>query len=60
MISYLNIVGRESDNFMHGANGFNVPVEAVRRHIWDSNDADNSIILIALEGDKHKAHGGNY
>ena len=28
MISYLNIVGRESDNLMHGSNGFNVPIEA--------------------------------
>ena len=27
MISYLNIVGRESDNLMHGSNGFNVPIE---------------------------------
>ena len=24
MISYLNIVGKESDNLMHGSNGFNV------------------------------------
>ena len=29
MISYLNIVGGESDNLMIGPNGFNVQVEAV-------------------------------
>ena len=33
MISYLNIVGRESDNLMHGSNGFNVPIEAVKQRI---------------------------
>ena len=52
MISYLNIVGRESDNLMHGPDGFNVPVEAVKRRIQASHDADNSIILIALAGEK--------
>ncbi len=52
MISYLNIVGRESDNLMHGSDGFNVPVEAVKRRIQASHDADNSIILIALAGEK--------
>ncbi len=52
MISYLNIVGGESDNLMHGTNGFKVPVEAVKRRIQASRDADNSVILIALAGDK--------
>ena len=52
MISYLNIVGRESDNLMHGPDGFKVPVEAVKRRIQASHDADNSIIMIALEGKK--------
>ncbi len=33
MISYLNIVGRESDNLMHGSNGFNVPIEAVKQRM---------------------------
>ena len=51
MISYLNIVGRESDNLMHGPDGFKVPVESVRRRIQASHDADNSIILIALSGE---------
>jgi RimJ/RimL family protein N-acetyltransferase len=50
MISYLNIVGRESDNLMHGSNGFIVPVEAVKHRIRASHDADNSIIMIALAG----------
>ena len=52
MISYLNIVGGESDNLMIGPNGFNVPVEAVKRRIQASHDADNSVILIALAGEK--------
>ena len=51
MISYLNIVGGESDNLMHGPDGFKVPVEAVKRRIQASHDADNSIILIALAGE---------
>ena len=51
MISYLNIVGGESDNLMHGPDGFKVPVEAVKRRIQVSHDADNSIILIALAGE---------
>jgi len=52
MISYLNIVGRESDNLMHGSDGFKAPVEAVKRRIQASHDADNSVILIALAGEK--------
>ena len=52
MISYLNIVGGESDNLMIGPNGFNVPVEAVKRRIQASHDSDNSVILIALAGEK--------
>ena len=52
MISYLNIVGGESDNLMHGSEGFKVPVEAVKRRIQASHDADNSIIMIALAGEK--------
>ena len=46
MISYLNIVGGESDNLMHGSDGFKVPVEAVKRRIQALHDADNSIILL--------------
>ena len=46
MIIYLNQVGGESDNLMIGPNGFNVPVEAVKRRIQASHDSDNSIILI--------------
>ena len=52
MISYLNIVGGESDNLMHGSEGFKVPVEAVKRRIQASHDADNSIIMIVLAGEK--------
>ena len=49
MISYLNIVGRESDNLMHGSNGFNVPIEAVKQRIQAFHDADNSVIMIAMQ-----------
>ncbi len=52
MISYLNIVGGESDNLMHGPDGFKAPIEAVKRRIQASHDADNSVILIALDGEK--------
>ena len=52
MISYLNIVGGESDNLMHGSEGFKAPVEAVKRRIQAAHDADNSVILIALAGEK--------
>ena len=52
MISYLNIVGGESDNLMHGSEGFKAPVEAVKRRIQASHDSDNSVILIALAGEK--------
>ena len=52
MISYLNIVGGESDNLMHGPDGFKAPIEAVKRRIQASHDADNSIILIALAEEK--------
>ena len=50
MIAYLNIVGGESDYLMHGANGFRVPAEGVRRRIQASHESDNSVILIALDG----------
>ena len=52
MISYLNIVGGESDNLMHGADGFKVPVEGVKRRIQAFHDADNCVILIAVEDGK--------
>ena len=50
MIRYLNIVGGESNNLMHGANGFHVPAEAVKRRIQAHHESDNSVILIALDG----------
>ncbi len=52
MISYLNQVGGESDNLLHGANDFNVPIEGVKRKLAMSNDSDNSIVLIALENEQ--------
>ena len=52
MISYLNQVGGESDNLLHGENGFTVPVEGVRRKLAMSKDSDNCIVLIALDNDQ--------
>ena len=52
MISYLNQVGGESDNLLHGGNEFLVPVEGVKRKLAMSKDSDNSIVLIALENEQ--------
>ena len=49
MILYLNQVGGESDNLLHGENEFIVPIEGVKRKLAMSKDSENSIILIALE-----------
>ena len=52
MISYLNQVGGESDNLMHGKNEFNVPVEGVKRKLAMSKDSENSVVLIAIDNDQ--------
>ena len=52
MISYLNQVGGESDNLLHGENGFTVPIEGVKRKLAMSKDSENSIVLIALENEQ--------
>ena len=52
MISYLNQVGGESDNLLHGKNEFTVPVEGVKRKLAMSKDSENSVVLIALENDE--------
>ena len=52
MIVYLNQVGGESDNLLHGENEFTVPVESVKRKLAMSKDAENSIVLIALENEQ--------
>ena len=52
MILYLNQVGGESDNLLHGENEFNVPIEGVRRKLTLSNASENSIVLIALENEQ--------
>ena len=52
MILYLNQVGGESDNLMHGKNEFNVPVEGVKRKLAMSKDSENSVVLIALDNDQ--------
>ncbi len=52
MIIYLNQVGGESDNLLHGENGFTVPIEGVKRKLAMSHDSENSIVLIALENEQ--------
>ncbi len=52
MILYLNQVGGESDNLLHGENEFNVPIEGVKRKLAMSKDSENSIVLIALENEQ--------
>ena len=52
MILYLNQVGGESDNLIHGKNEFTVPIEGVRRKLTMSKESENSVILIALENEQ--------
>ena len=52
MIAYLNQVGGESDNLLHGKNEFTVPIEGVKRKLAMSKDSENSIVLIALENEQ--------
>ena len=52
MISYLNQVGGESDNLLHGKNEFTVLVEGVKRKLAMSKVSENSVVLIALENDE--------
>ena len=49
MISYLNQVGGESDNLLHGENDFTVPIEGVKRIMVMSKDSENSVVLIAFD-----------
>ena len=52
MIPYLNQVGGESDNLIHGENEFRVPIEGVKRKLAMSKDSENSVILIALDNEQ--------
>ena len=52
MISYLNQVGGESDNLLHGENEFIVPIEGVKRKLAMSKELENSIVLIALDNEQ--------
>ena len=52
MILYLNQVGGESNNLLHGENEFIVPIEGVKRKLAMSKDSENSIVLIALENEQ--------
>ena len=52
MIQYLNQVGGESDNLLHGENEFSVPLEGVKRKLAMSQESEHSVILIALENEQ--------
>ena len=52
MILYLNQVGGESDNLLHGENEFLVPIEGVKRKLAMGKESENSIVLIALENEQ--------
>lgn len=52
MIVYLNQVGGESDHLLYGENEFLVPLEGVKRKLAMSKDAENSIVLIALDNEQ--------
>lgn len=52
MILYLNQVGKESDNLMHGKDGFHAPIEGVRRRLAMFSDSDNSIVIVAVMNSK--------
>lgn len=52
MIAYLNQVGGESDNLLHGGNEFTVPIEGVKRKLAMSKESENSVVLIALENEQ--------
>ena len=45
MILYLNQVGGESDNLLHGENEFIVPVEGVKRKLARSKESENRRLL---------------
>lgn len=48
MITYLNMVGGESDNLLHGLSEFRVPVERVRSFIEAMNSSEKSIVLVGV------------
>lgn len=52
MIDYLNMVGGESDNLMHGKDEFQVPAERMRDHLISAERSDNSLILVGTLGDE--------
>ena len=52
MIVYVNQVGGESDNLLHGENEFTVPIEGVKRKLAVSKDSENGVVLIALKNEQ--------
>lgn len=52
MIAYLNAVGGESDNLMHGKDGFPVSAERVREHIEHVSHSQNSVIFVGIVNGK--------
>lgn len=52
IITYLNMVGGESDNLIYGKNEFPMPKEQVENHLVHAAQADNSVVLVGLMGDQ--------
>jgi RimJ/RimL family protein N-acetyltransferase len=52
MIEYLNCVGGESDNLMHGLNEFQISLERIKSFISAMKQSSNSTILISLIDNK--------
>lgn len=48
MISYLNIVGGESDNLLFGANEFKLTVEQEKNYIQSMRENDNALMAIGV------------
>lgn len=48
MISYLNIVGGESDNLLFGENEFRLSVEQESRYIESMMESDNALMVLGI------------
>lgn len=52
MITYLNIIGGESDNLLFGKNGFRLNVEQEREYLKNMKGDQNSVMLLAFLDEK--------
>lgn len=52
MVSYLNIIGGESDNLLFGKDGFRLNVEQEREYLKNAKEDPNMLMLLALIDNK--------